>query len=265
MKEITVEEKKKLSLEILCEIHDFCEKNDICYYLDYGTLLGAVRHKGYIPWDDDIDISMKRNDYEKFLTTFHSLKYEIANYRDKKFFAIQFSKVFDKNTYGILLEKINLNYGIAVDIFPLDDIPEEEIERKRLLNKLKKIEKIYLKSMFCKNFIKITGFKDLIKFIYGKIFPSNRMARKLEDLVLKKHSENTSLLGYILSPVCLGINKKSSYDSRVLLQFEDKQFYAPNDYDSVLITHYGKNYMQPPAEENRETTHTEKYYWKEDL
>ena len=70
MKEITIEEKKKLSLEILCEIHDFCEKNDICYYLDYGTLLGDVRHKGYIPWVDDIDISMKRNDYEKFLSTF---------------------------------------------------------------------------------------------------------------------------------------------------------------------------------------------------
>lgn len=265
MKEITIEERKTISLEILSEIHDFCEKNNICYFLDYGTLLGAVRHKGYIPWDDDIDISMKRDDYERFLKTFCSSKYEIANYRDKKFFAIQFSKVYDKKTFGILLDKINLNYGVAVDVFPLDEIPEQDNEQKVILRKIKHVDRFYLKSLFCQNFVRIESIKDIVKLIYGKIFPATKLAKKRENVVLDNQSKETTLLGFIDSTIRLDINKKSSYDSRILLDFEGNQFYAPKDYESVLISHYGENYMQPPAEKDRESTHTEKYYWKEDL
>ena len=67
MKELTIEEHKKLALDILIDVADFCEKNGIRYFLAYGTLIGAIRHKGYIPWDDDIDIMIPRPDYDKFL------------------------------------------------------------------------------------------------------------------------------------------------------------------------------------------------------
>ena len=207
MKEITIEERKTISLEILSEIHDFCEKNNICYFLDYGTLLGAVRHKGYIPWDDDIDISMKRDDYERFLKTFCSSKYEIANYRDKKFFAIQFSKVYDKKTFGILLDKINLNYGVAVDVFPLDEIPEQDNEQKVILRKIKHVDRFYLKSLFCQNFVRIESIKDIVKLIelvgtYGldtidnalnkliEVCPTNISVDKIEFICSRKNDSN---------------------------------------------------------------------------
>ena len=137
MKEITIEEKKRISLEILDVIHDFCKKNGIKYYLAYGTLLGAVRHKGFIPWDDDIDLVMSRPDYELFQKLFNVDGYTFVNEETKNIFPLVFGKVFANNTFGVY-NGISMNYGVAVDIFPLDGLPSDENEMLRLYRKQQK-------------------------------------------------------------------------------------------------------------------------------
>ena len=101
MKKIETEEMKKLELDMLIDVAKFCDENDIRYYLSGGTLLGAVRHKGFIPWDDDIDISMPRPDYLKFVSTYNGSSefYQVQSIENNDKYWRTFAKVFDTRTY----------------------------------------------------------------------------------------------------------------------------------------------------------------------
>ena len=121
MKKLTLDEVKKIQLEILAYIDSFCKKNNISYFINYGTLLGAVRHKGFIPWDDDIDISMDREHYNMFIEKFNqdSSKYKILSLDTDKAYFNNFIKVVDTTTKIV----DNRNYktfscGVCFDIFP---------------------------------------------------------------------------------------------------------------------------------------------------
>lgn len=121
MKEIKNDELRTIQLDILQNVHDFCMKHDIKYTLAYGTLLGAVRHGGYIPWDDDIDIAMLRSDYEKFLKEYKDDIYKFTECRLDKDVHIGFGKVEDTRT--IVIEGGNTkNLGVSIDVFPIDDL-----------------------------------------------------------------------------------------------------------------------------------------------
>ena len=122
-KELSLEEKKKILVSILSEVHNFCDENNLKYFLPGGTLIGAVRHKGFIPWDDDIDIYMPRNDYEKFLCEFNkeSERYQVISLKTDGYY-LPFGKVIDTKT--VLIENVDSDYkmGIYLDIFPLDNL-----------------------------------------------------------------------------------------------------------------------------------------------
>ena len=123
IKYLSMDEIKSVELEILKYVHDFCEKNDIKYFINYGTLIGAVRHKGFIPWDDDIDICMFRKDYEKFIELFSKDdgKYKILSLESSDKYYNNFIKVIDSKT-KIEDERNYKTYdsGIFIDIFPMD-------------------------------------------------------------------------------------------------------------------------------------------------
>ena len=130
MKKLTLDEVKKIQLEILAYIDSFCKKNNISYFINYGTLLGAVRHKGFIPWDDDIDISMDREYYNMFIEKFNqdSSKYKILSLDTDKAYFNNFIKVVDTTTKIV----DNRNYktfscGVFVDIFPMDKFNDKKI------------------------------------------------------------------------------------------------------------------------------------------
>ena len=119
MKEIKNDELRTIQLDILQNVHDFCMKHDIKYTLAYGTLLGAVRHGGYIPWDDDIDIAMLRPDYERFMQEYKNDIYKFTECRLDKDVHIGFGKVEDTRT--IVIEGGNTkNLGVSIDVFPID-------------------------------------------------------------------------------------------------------------------------------------------------
>ena len=138
--EISIEEQKKYLLEILNWTMYFCKENNIRCYLHAGTLLGAIRHKGFIPWDDDIDIAMPRPDYEKFLKIMKTSNcdFYIANYENMKYYPTPFSKVCIKETEAVINNKL-CNYGLGIDVFPIDGFPKNLNDREKWFSEQKSI------------------------------------------------------------------------------------------------------------------------------
>ena len=117
---------QEISYEILKEFKDFCNTNGLRYYLAYGTLIGAIRHKGFIPWDDDIDVFMPRPDYEKLLQLYtDNANYQLYSPRKQKNYYCCYMKLVDANTYHFMPDGSVCQRGIDIDIFALDGQPEE--------------------------------------------------------------------------------------------------------------------------------------------
>ena len=148
MKPMSFEETKQVELEILTNVAEFCDKHEIQYFLAYGTLIGAVRHKGFIPWDDDIDIWMPRADYNRFLKIYNKensdSQYKVISPYDK-ISRHTFVKVVDTRTVKIEsgIDYSNGYLGIDVDIFPLDGQPDNDKDYFKWYNKLQKYYKLY--------------------------------------------------------------------------------------------------------------------------
>lgn len=126
-KQLTTEEVKKMNLDILSVVADFCEKNGLRYWLYYGTLIGAIRHNGYIPWDDDIDIIMPRPDYEKFLKSFNQTsgsKYQVIEDRITPGYHTTFAKVHNPKTIIESEFSNEMAFGVFIDIFPFDGVKD---------------------------------------------------------------------------------------------------------------------------------------------
>ena len=134
MRIITSEELRKIQLDLLQKTADFCESNGLRYFLCGGTLIGAVRHKGYIPWDDDIDIAMPRSDYEKFISIFNRPQnyYQVMSFETNPDYAYAFAKVYDNRT---ILKELHYKgtIGAYIDVFPADAVKDAAQIRKIML------------------------------------------------------------------------------------------------------------------------------------
>ena len=175
MNEINLEELKAIQVEILDEVHRFCEANGIKYFLSSGTLIGAVRHKGYIPWDDDIDLYMLRSDYEDFLKEFNKKEenYRVVSLRTDKKCTIAYAKVERLGT--VLIEDVDhpMEQGVNIDIFPVDGVPDDVNARKKYFSRIDR----YRNMMTLKN-VSLRKSRSLIKnaiLLFGKfsLFPYN--------------------------------------------------------------------------------------------
>ena len=142
MKEMSLKDIQSISLEILKDVHAFCVKNNIKYTLQGGTLLGSVRHNGFIPWDDDIDIAMPRPDYEKFCRNYVSKKgYQLICRQNNECY-IMFARVAEmEKTIAKcdILPWTNKSTGIWIDIFPLDGVEDDYAAAKAMCSEIKKI------------------------------------------------------------------------------------------------------------------------------
>lgn len=151
MRLLTNKEVRKLQLAIMDDVHEFCIKNNIRYSLGGGTLLGSIRHKGYIPWDDDIDLMMPRPDYERFLKEYKGKEpyFEIDYYTNDPQYISAFAKVIDNRTYTVGPNIID-DKNVFIDIFPVDGMPEKNelkpyVEQiQTMLENLRKNGKYYL-------------------------------------------------------------------------------------------------------------------------
>lgn len=261
--ELTIDELRRIQLSILEDIHAFCSKNEITYYLTYGTLLGAVRHQGFIPWDDDIDICMPRPDYERFLQIYNSKKYKLYHALDGTGYAYPFAKVSDMRT--TVNENINFAHsiGVAVDVFPIDGLSIDlaiakkhhaKIRRLRNLINIKKIR--FSKKRTLKRNVELFLLKIII---FG--VPYHTLLHRLMCLMTKYDYSQSEYVADLDFGSENRIVHKRLFEGKVELLFEGKYFYAPKLYDELLTNIFG-NYMQLPPIEKRKTHHSFNAYWK---
>lgn len=260
MNETDVRFKEKL-LETFDAFDAFCKANNINYYAAYGTLIGAVRHKGLIPWDDDIDVYMLRPDYEKFCALKGKVKghYDIMDVNDENYWLLSMAKFVDVNTTLQEHEQFPLVLGIYIDIFPLDELESNtDIKYKQ---KYDKYSKLLVKSMTRPNFCKLFKQTKLHSFLHSLLL--NMYHRALQSFYMKNYKKCVEKIklcrgDYLISydgPYGSGeIIKKDYFNNPIELEFEGRSILASPEYDVILRQLYG-DYMKLPPVEKRISHH----------
>lgn len=263
-KNIELEELKSIQLDILSCVHQFCIEKGINYSISSGTLIGAVRHKGYIPWDDDIDIYMLRPDFQRFENEFLDLNYRVMSPDLDESCIYPYAKVYDSRT--VLKEDLDYsmdNLGVNIDLFIIDSVPDDIKERKRVFRintildyililktlKYRKAQKIW------KNILLYLG-KSLLVLI------PLRWAIKKKVYLCQPYNPNAKDICNVMAGG--GINaciSKDLMENFIDIEFEGRTFKCMKDYDNYLRLNYG-DYMQLPPEKERVSMHIFKAYWK---
>ena len=257
MTEISFEEGKKLMLDSLINVSNFCEKNDIKYSLAYGTLIGAIRHKGFIPWDDDIDIIMPRNDYERF----------IATYRDDRYVVVDESCNSNHSHVRVSDQKTVLKMGpwrakfykegLWIDVFPIDKVPDSQKGYLRFKKWLWFLFEIQLTGQVKRKGLK-NNFLHIICKPFGDYFGRKALKAMKHYNGINTQSVANMGLWYLNWP-----KFPASYmNEYVDVEFEGHLFKAISQYDSFLRGIYG-DYMQFPPKEKQKPHHNYTAYWKE--
>lgn len=263
MRRLSVEEYKQVELGILVKIDEICRKNGINYFLFGGTLLGAVRHKGFIPWDDDIDISMLREDYDKLAHIIQNKDYGLNFLRieENPDTIYPYGKICDTSTE---IEEINFKkvkgYGVFVDVFPFDFLPENEHERAKLKRKYFRMYQMLTHSSrtgYVKTQSLITNIKRGSAFYLAKLLNTNHLIMKMNSDFIKLNEQKSSLVGLAWAFAWL----LEDYKNPSEVTFEGYSFLAPKNPERVLKTHFG-DYMKLPPEKERVLKHTLACYKK---
>lgn len=265
MKKISSNELKQIQLSILKNVHLFCEKNNIKYTLAYGTLLGAVRHKGFIPWDNDIDIAMLRCDYDRFIKTYRDENYKLYALSSDSECDIPYAKVYDPRT--VLGEHSALKtIGINIDIFPIDNLYDSY---NLSIKKYKEFNFLKIKKMFKGRLpAPTTAWWKIIILYIGKIFLAGVKVRNISERISRKaqinKNNNSKYVGLLVgNSVSLNnVMERKIYNDRILIKFEDSMFWGLRKYDEYLTITYG-DYMKLPPKKQRIAPHfSEEVYWK---
>ena len=260
--EMTPENQEKLRqlqltiTEIIDEIDRICKKHNLRYYLYGGTLLGAVRHKGFIPWDDDADLVMPRADYEKFRKICKTELGEGFFYQTSQTdedFHMLFTKIRKNNTYvhEEKWESKNMHKGIFVDILPLDHFPKNKLIGKIVLHAASMMHQICA-------FNNCASDNIVAKVIFkiGKKLP-RKFNYKVRDMLLKttnalSSKKNICSFGSHYQPMIRRVFKTDwFFGEEVTMEFEGRQFRVPTNWEKYLLHLFGKNYMQLPPVEMR--------------
>ena len=268
MKQLTFEENRQAQINTLITFAEFCEKNNLRYFLACGTLLGAVRHKGYIPWDDDIDVWLLRPDYDEFVRVFREKntnpEYSIAIPGDKNA-KHSFIKLYNNTTIKIEdgIKYKNDYLGVDIDIRPLDGSPKDYNTYKKWYKKLKFHHLLFFARI---SSLKYGSFIRKMKvFILKSICGTKKQILAKQDKLHKKYSFANS--EYIGAASCYFDSikvrfKKEWFEEYILLDFEGKKFRAPKEYDKVLTAQYG-DYMTLPPAEKQKPHQCNNVFWKE--
>lgn len=254
-----------LLLENIKEVDRVCRKNNIKYVIGFGTLLGAVRHKGFIPWDDDADICMTREEYEKFKKVQNQLDSNICFFQDnstEKEYPWGYGKIRHANTTYIRLGQEHLKHrtGMMIDIFPMDDIPKSLLGMKLFESVGFLLRKMTYSHVAYKN---VTSLGK--RFIYRamSLLPM-RFPHHISRLLQHKLNNNSMNRAHMIFYPPFGLKhniipqiekygwKKSWLTDIAEYEFEGCNFWGPRDYNGCLRWCYGKDYMTPLPPNERE-------------
>lgn len=270
MKEISLREMQQIELNILQVFDGLCRRHGLRYYMDGGTLLGAMCYEGFIPWDDDIDLKMPRPDYEKLLT----LRGELPEYIDLEMpedngFEYLFTKLTDNRT--LLREYGNgkvKETGVYLDIFPMDGHPADDKVRERHLKKLQRYNSLFHASL--SGFESMKNASDPVTkakgMLYSAIYSPKRLYGLLNKTAKKFSYDNSSRVGLLIegNPIkeCF---EKSWLEPVQMLEFEGNLYPAPNGYKQHMVIFYGDHVVKPECYHNLPqypSQHNHEVFWR---
>lgn len=254
MKEMTLKEIQQYSLNVLLHVHEFCVTHDIPYTLAYGTLIGAARHKGFIPWDDDIDIIMRRENFERFLKEYQSDdNFMLVSPYDKKSY-IAFARLCDMRDTEVecIVPWSKYRTGVWVDIFPIDGVSDNEDEHRRRWARLSDFWQKTVTFRYLKMSLK---YEHHWKFVPKKMLYLNAVyLRPLLKIFMKEvNNPHYAMTAHCAQLACCdewGYYEKKDFEKYTTLEFEGHQLMVIKEYDKVLRSLYG-DYMQLPPEEEQ--------------
>lgn len=282
MRELTPEELKQKEFEILKVVAEYCEQKGLRYYLAGGTLIGAIRHKGFVPWDDDIDLIMPRTDFMKFISVFNEDNkfYKVNCIFNNKEWYSTFAEVEDIRTVKTY-DSFNINsvHGVNIDIFITDGTPNSIWGRKILWyinNFLSRIlilshQRFKVSKFYSDQDVKNANFKKwvrtAIKFIAIPLARCTRcfnLAMLVHRIAMQFDVDKSKYIGVSTFPLygykeCVSAKDFLKIEKRL---FEGEYFNTPYNYDEYLSNLYG-DYMKLPPKEKQVSHHNFKAYWKD--
>lgn len=252
MKALTFDERRQAQLEILIVVDRFCRNNNIKYSLAYGTLIGAIRHNGFIPWDDDIDIMMTYENLIKFKKLFNVEGYKYLDVDTYRKYEYAFPRICDTRTFS-KMGLFSKSYGVCIDVYPIIGLPEDK-EIKTFF----KACNIKLKERL--NFLRWRN--RILKYLQIDILSFSLIVRNFKEYLFQYANFNSNkILVYGGGVKEHNVFDKSDFDEYIEKDFENYKFYIPQKYHYILTHIYG-DYMQLPPEDQRHPYHGGNYYWK---
>ena len=264
MKELAKDELKEVQMQIMDYVDSFCRKNSIQYTLSYGTLLGAVRHGGYIPWDDDIDIQLLRSEYDRFTQLWNTSKenhpYELVNIESGNNMGYPFGKIHDPKTTTYVggVERT----GVFIDVFPVDYIIDLEDYKLRSNT----ISRLYKKRYDCFAWMK-SKYEDLSFFNLIRLYlrkprlSYEEIAVKISNIAKQVSVKTDTVYDLINGRYSKSVIPSIIYEEYSDIIFEDRVYRSVKNYDALLTLTYG-DWRTPPPEDKRVTHHEFVAFWK---
>lgn len=263
-KETNLLQIQQIQLGIALEVKRLCEKYNLRYFIIAGTLLGAVRHKGFIPWDDDLDIGMLREDYDRFIKVAAkelSQEYFLQTWDTDEGFGLPFTKIRKNGTRFVEKNsaKTKGHKGIYVDIFPFDYAPVKKV--KRITHNV--FTYVLKRIMLCKTGYEVWHDGNRMKRFSYKVL---NFTAKFIPRSFCKHMLNKQMINYTGVQCTHVVNIGGAYgyaketlkrewvEELIAIKFEGVEFMCPKDYDGYLTYFYG-NYMIPPPIKERYNRH----------
>lgn len=260
MREVGFKESQKRCFQILQFFDGFCRQNGIKYSLGEGTLLGAVRHKGFIPWDDDIDLLMERSEIEKFVSLYKGGPYELYVPGERKDWWSGVARLTDPGTFLVFDNPGEGNHGLWIALTPVDHAPESDAEWKALIKK-----RNLWRNLCCYKVGKMTYSKSIRGFavkLINSLLPIKWLNKKYVDTLSSYNGVETKRRLKIRlrgEPLVFPAEIMSGYTE---LEFEGQKFMSISHYDEYLKIMYG-DYMTLPPESERVPKHDFKAYYVE--
>ena len=263
MREISLDELKEILVEILEQVAGYCDRQGITYFLAYGTLLGAIRHKGYIPWDDDLDIAMPRPDYERFIREFNGScpGLRVLSHSLDRNYKQSIAKVEKIGTFMDEIGQVEYCMGINIDIFPIDGLPDDDREAKRFIERIYRYN--YMRQLKVVKPTRDRPFHALSVILVQAAlspFSFDFLLKKIDSLARTLPFGSTEHAGSCVLFIRKNLRVPLSvFSSSVDVEFEGRKFHAPVGYD-VWLRSIFKDYMQLPPVEKRVSHHAFRAY-----